>query len=237
MATSYGPQYPGLEDGLIFCFDPKNRDSWTGGGKTSTQVFNMVKGTSGSVSFENADEEWAGAITSQGYIDYDGTDDYIQMEDTNSTLGLSGSNQITVAWWGARDATIPPYGTGFGGHGTSAFTDGWGVWIGGNQQLHWEIKYGTDALDLAYSSTGEWVLATGTYDGINLKLYINGTLEATEADDEIITGTSNIWMGRASGADNYYFNGKVGPCMIWNRPLSAAEVLTNYNRLKGRFGL
>ena len=103
MGVTRGQQYPGLQDGLIFCFDPKNRDSWTGGGKTSTQVFNMVKGTSGSVSFENADEEWAGAITSQGYIDYDGTDDYIQMEDTNSTLGLSGSNWLCSGYIHADD--------------------------------------------------------------------------------------------------------------------------------------
>ena len=31
MATQDGPQYPGIEDGLVFCFDPKNRDCWNGG--------------------------------------------------------------------------------------------------------------------------------------------------------------------------------------------------------------
>ena len=34
-----------------------------------------------------------------------------------------------------------------------------------------------------------------------------------------------------------YFNGNIGPVKIYNRALSAAEVLQNYNQLKSRFGL
>ena len=37
MATSYGPKYPGNKDGLIYCFDPKNRDCWSGG----TTAYNL----------------------------------------------------------------------------------------------------------------------------------------------------------------------------------------------------
>ena len=32
-------------------------------------------------------------------------------------------------------------------------------------------------------------------------------------------------------------DGRMGPYVFYNRVLSAGEVLTNYNRLKGRFGL
>ena len=37
--------------------------------------------------------------------------------------------------------------------------------------------------------------------------------------------------------NNYFFYGNIGPCHIYNRALSASEVLHNYNALKGRFGL
>lgn len=233
MAQTYGPQYPGIEDGLIFCFDPKNRDCWSGG---LINANNIVNKTSGSIS-GMASTDVAGAIASEGYIDFDGTDAYIQMEDTNSTLALSGSNAISVAWWNNRDVALSNYNSGIGGHDSSAFTTGWGFWYGGGDQLHWEIKYNDGIVKTGYSSTDEWILTTGTYDGATLKLYKNAAEVASGSETEIITGTSNIWIGRTSGANNYYWNGKLGPCMIWNRALSAAEVLTNYNRLKGRFGL
>ena len=38
MATIYGSQYPGMQDGLIFAFDPKNRDCWSGGVSKITNI-------------------------------------------------------------------------------------------------------------------------------------------------------------------------------------------------------
>jgi hypothetical protein len=34
-----------------------------------------------------------------------------------------------------------------------------------------------------------------------------------------------------------YFDGFMSNCIFYNRVLSAAEILQNYNALKGRFGL
>ena len=49
-------------------------------------------------------------------------------------------------------------------------------------------------------------------------------------NNDMTLGFQNFSSGR-------YFNGQIGPILIYNRALSASEVLQNYNRLKGRFGL
>jgi len=242
MGVQGGPEYPGVSEGLVFCFDPANPNSCPSVSGNSTTVYNMVSNTSGSTSFANDEipTEWAYARSNKGYIEFDGTDDYIEMEDNNTTLGLTGTNQMTAAWWGARQEPGVNYGSGFGAH-NGGWDTGWGFWSPTvYSQINWEIKYyssGHKANNPNYSSVDEWVLVTGTYDGSTLKLYVNGDSPNTNSTTQNILGDANIYIGRNSAATNYEFNGKIGPCMIWNRALSAAEVLKNYNALKERFGL
>ena len=40
MGITRGRKYPGVSDGLIFCFDPKNRDCWSGGSTSFTDLVN-----------------------------------------------------------------------------------------------------------------------------------------------------------------------------------------------------
>jgi hypothetical protein len=54
----------------------------------------------------------------------------------------------------------------------------------------------------------------------------------------VIQTTALIIGGRLlNGSVNAAFNGDIGPVQIYNRALSASEVLQNYNALKSRFGL
>jgi hypothetical protein len=76
----------------------------------------------------------------------------------------------------------------------------------------------------------------GTYDGVNIKLYLNGVLVATQAH----TGTiGNTGIARISGYDNgnEIWDGNIGSVMVHNVALNASQVLQNYNALRGRFGL
>jgi len=47
---------------------------------------------------------------------------------------------------------------------------------------------------------------------------------------------TNNDIGRL-GDGRQYFNGKISNIQVYNRALSAAEVLQNYNASKSRFGL
>lgn len=82
----------------------------------------------------------------------------------------------------------------------------------------------------ATMNTGTWYLVTCTFDGTNLKAYLNGQLQsttpipnATFQDGEIIIGGGNF----------NYFEGQVDELRVYNRALSAAEITQLYNYAPG----
>lgn len=82
----------------------------------------------------------------------------------------------------------------------------------------------------------KWVNICGTFDGLNIKLYINGELVGTQP----LTGSiDNRGIGRISGYDNNAesWSGLIGNFQAYDRALSVNEVKQNYNALKGRYGV
>ena len=68
-------------------------------------------------------------------------------------------------------------------------------------------------------------------------IYINGVLDSSQALSNPVLGTSsNTFIGARSGT-GAYLNGKVAVSRIYNKALSATEVLQNYNATKRRYGL
>jgi hypothetical protein len=84
----------------------------------------------------------------------------------------------------------------------------------------------------------QWFNFTGTYDKTNVKVYINGVLSATRAETRTIyQSTSDFYIGVENLSAQYELNGKIGITQIYNRALSAQEVLQNYNATKSRFNI
>lgn len=87
-------------------------------------------------------------------------------------------------------------------------------------------------LDVVYNSTV-------VYDGTRQKIYINGVLESQQLSGNIAQNQSNInlYIGcsQTSGNRSEFFNGTIYNVKIYNKGLSADEVLKNYNALKNRF--
>ena len=90
-----------------------------------------------------------------------------------------------------------------------------------------------------------WYNIAMTYNSTSkdLKLYINGTLYSTINGVKSNPGTLYLSLGRPDGPNNYlggasgYFQGYVGSWKIWNGPLSATNILSNYNSTKSIYGL
>ena len=91
-------------------------------------------------------------------------------------------------------------------------------------------------------STGIWYFGAVTYSSTSgFNIYLNNRRDQTSATTQTFGDTSN---------DNYFgyygdfyvtpslpsLNGILGPVMYYNRVLSAAEVLQNYNATKKRYG-
>jgi hypothetical protein len=77
--------------------------------------------------------------------------------------------------------------------------------------------------------TGVWYHAAMTYDGAFLRLYVNGLLDGSLAATGPITITTHPLLigGHAEGP--WSFNGLVDEVSLYDRALSAAEILSIYN--------
>jgi hypothetical protein len=87
--------------------------------------------------------------------------------------------------------------------------------------------YGTGEYFIPYQ--GKWVHAVGTYDGKDIRLYLNGKLaNHYEHKGKITTDNRPLRIGaNEHSQDN--FEGKIDEVRMYNRALSPDEILERYN--------
>ena len=82
---------------------------------------------------------------------------------------------------------------------------------------------------------GTWTHVAGSYDGQNLKVFINGVEQNSVAFQGSIVTSPNypLTIGKLSDpvqAASRFFNGKIDEVRIWHRALTAAELMANMNK-------
>jgi len=83
----------------------------------------------------------------------------------------------------------------------------------------------------------EWFNITGTFDGLNAILYVNG-IEMQRAEKPNWDAIEDVgYIGNQVNLQNEYWDGAISNIQIYNKALTATEVLNNYNNLKSRFSL
>lgn len=77
---------------------------------------------------------------------------------------------------------------------------------------------------------GVWYFVVGTYDGSDLKIYVNGNLENTASHGgDLVTSTSDLNIGRRTSNDRF-FDGTIDEVAIFDRALSSQEIEDIYKR-------
>lgn len=147
-------------------------------------------------------------------------------------------------------AIISSQNDGAGSWGASINTDGRTAHGGGPNSYHFQARVGggytTDSTNgdtLPNTvTTGQWVHVVVTKDSTGLKsVYQNGLLMTTMGTWAGALGWSNtrwqLGMQPDSNSALYrFYDGRIAIARIYNRALSAAEVNSNYNGQKARFG-
>ena len=178
-------------------------------------------------------------------LDFDGTDDYVDVGES-TVFDISGTNSITMSAWVKIDA-FPSTASklscismiGETGQDSSAFDKG--LCLDDNNKAVFYFfdgaqKRTTGATTL---STGTWYHILGQYDGTQGLIYVNGVLDGTLAGSSTYDFTTPqlVFSYYHSGDFDQYFNGIMDDFRIYDYARTAAEIRLDYNAgLSARFG-
>ena len=83
-----------------------------------------------------------------------------------------------------------------------------------------------------------WNHLVGVYDGANLKCYLNGVVDGSSAySSGLYSSDAVVEIGRYDQVSSTSYTNQIANPRIYNRALTAAEVLRNYNADRPKFGL
>jgi len=236
MATQYANGKI-VTNGLVLALDAADRNSYVSGSTTwndlSANNFTASFNNYNNVSYQNG---YFTALNNNGYM--------------NNVQGVSGSlfpqNSGSVSIW----INQPQYSQA----NTPAVFDTYS-----NLRNHFFIRHGSSAqLQIAAQDTvnlavyeaifienslqvNTWYNIVFTYvtgTSSSFKYYLNGTLKGNTTFLSSSWTPSDQYVGYGNKIE--YLNiatGSYGPMQIYNRALSASEVLQNYNARKSRFNL
>jgi hypothetical protein len=88
---------------------------------------------------------------------------------------------------------------------------------------------GWTIVNTPYTSLNSWHHVAMTYDGSNVRIYMDGTLVKTQAaSGSITTNTNPLYIGNQNGYPEFY-GGSVDEVRIWNVVRSQAQIQANMN--------
>ena len=230
-----------IADGLVYNLDPANR--------ASTQPITAVSNLFNTINLSESGSLYQGTYqsTNEGVIDLDGVDDYIELSTHVITFGNAS---FTISMWWYLDSLSS---TGSSGGQHLRLIDN-SLNLNGNQMAFLITSAGKSFVYMGstYVSTSDSTFSTSNWFNIVLTreqtspshiftMYKNASQVASQAITRDLSSTAvlpTIGKANRSGYINAGMaNGQLGPVQVYNRELSASEVLHNYNALKGRFGL
>jgi hypothetical protein len=214
---------PIITNGLVLHLDSANQKSYISGSAN----WNDLSGNRGNGTLTNNP---AFSYTNGGAIVFDGSDDYIDTGKTATQLGIYNANYTFDAWVYPTDFTND---RSMFGTVTQATREGLHLIF--RSGFIYQGHYASDA-SAGTGTLNTWnnICYTYTQSSGAALIYKNGILQGSGIISSFI-GTTNILIGRSLGSG--YFVGNGSSYKIYNRVLSAAEVLQNYNALKTRFNL
>lgn len=223
MGVGYNPKI--VTDGLILCLDAGNRKSYSGSGTVwidlsgNNNNFSLVNGTS----FSNQN---------QGTFLLDGSNDVISISNPINIPNTNSSFSADI-WFNTYTTSSTRQILFCGSDGNSfqieirSNTLRMGRWGGG-------ILVNSNITP----STFTWYHCAVSTNGTINSIYINGNLINSNSGGAQSGTVSRIVMGSyLLNGVNEQFNGLISNVKMYNRALSASEILQNYNALKGRFNL
>jgi hypothetical protein len=184
-----------------------------------------------------------------GYLSFDGTNDYINILPSAATFSYNRSSFTVGGWTYMTSLPVSYFGVilskwNTGGGNDNEFilnTDD------GNKFLFAvdfddSLTPNAQTNDLVISNTtivaNTWYYVVGTFENGTIKLYVNGVLESSVTNILTTVKTnlnSSLDIGRFG--TSFYGTGRRAVIHMYNRALTSTEILSNFNALRGRYGI
>jgi len=172
----------------------------------------------------------------KGLARFDGLNDYIIVENSDSLE----PDQITVETWVKKTGStsfeyLISKGASYDSFSSYAFyTDGNGglsFYIGDGISTTKSPNHDSSLWD------GSWHHIAGSYDGSTVRLYVDGEEIQSGTESSLFLGynlstQNDLYIGNYNGSVSHPFNGDLDEVLIWNRALSASEILQHYTTVK-----
>ena len=209
-----------VTNGLVYYLDAANTRCYSGSGLTAYGLVGINGSLVNGVGFTSTNN---GSLTFNG-----GGGHYINLPNDNFVYG---SSSRTVMSWSKITSNDGSTHASFS-YGTAASSQAFFIGVFGLNPF-----CGAWANDLtagnATVSIDTWFHTACVYDGTTAYLYVAGIL-STSLPKAWNTVLNNAFIGRQADAGQYWF-GNVSQIQLYNRALSAQEVLQNYNATKKRY--
>jgi len=166
--------------------------------------------------------EWVSGHINGG-LDFNGVSDYV---DCSNDVSLDITDAVTLtAWVDTNDCNNGEHNP-YVGKGDSSYA----IKHHTSNSIQFFIYDGTwytvnCLIDDSFND--EWHHVAGTYDGMQLKLYVDGILSGvTNHIGSISTNTYNVNIGRNSEATDRFYEGLIDDVRIYDKALSQAEIVS-----------
>jgi hypothetical protein len=168
-------------------------------------------------------------------VSFDGVDDFISVPDGD--MSLNPPNAITAEAW-IRITANGLYPSVISKGNVGNYAESYALFVDPSGVLGFLVNTAGNSGGRGIVITGPaiplntWVHVAGTYDGVNVKTYLNGVQVGIVAHTGLIYQLLNdVLIGKSdrtpSSDPDSFFNGKIDEVRIWNRALGANEVLAS----------
>lgn len=227
---------PPVLTNVVLHYDPSNASSYPGSGTTITDLSgNSMNGTMSNITYNTPS------------FTYNGTNSQITIAD--NALLEPGSGDWTMEAWANQNASENDVVLGkFDPGGLSADVS-YSIRTTGTT-YYAQIGSGSGSGATLFVNSTSFVGTLNTWYQLvyvfkngatkTLETFVNGSSIGTVGHGlaSILNTSANLYIGSYNGGEYaQWFDGKIGTVRIYNRALSDAEILQNYNANKSIYGL
>ena len=220
-----------VRNGLTFAIDVLSENCYPGSGTTVTDLMGNRSGTL-------TNGPTIGTSPSK-HINFDGSNDYLLYSDyVPSELT---TNSYSLEFWFTNNA-------GAGYEGVFGIGAGFQIYARSSKLEVYQSNNGSGTYNVvngvknstSLGSEGDWNCAVLHRSGSTITFFINGVADgqhsASSGNTMGVGSTTDMLIGTYSLLQ-YRYGGLLGPVRIYNRALTASELLQNFNAQRHRFGV